>query len=77
MASQDITDVTLDELREWVDAQVDRRLQERLKPTDKRSVQEFNESIRRNRWTPPEGAPSNLELIRQDREQWNSITRCR
>lgn len=58
--------MTLDELGEWVDAQVDRRLRERLTPADQRSVQEINESIRRNRWTPPEGALANLELIRRE-----------
>jgi hypothetical protein len=69
MASQHVSEMTLDELKAWVDAQVDRRMQERMHPLDSRSIREINDSIRRNRWTPPKDAPSNLELLRQDRDR--------
>jgi nucleotidyltransferase/DNA polymerase involved in DNA repair len=67
--AQYVADLTLDELRQWVDERIEHRLQALLKPTDNRTVREINESIRRHRWTPPPGAPSNLELLREDRDR--------
>lgn len=69
MATERVADMTLDELREWVNQQVDLRLQQLAKSKDGRTVQEINESIRRHRLHPPPGAPSNLELIREDRDR--------
>jgi hypothetical protein len=34
-----------------------------------RSEEEILASIKRNRWTPPDGAPTNLELLREDRDR--------
>lgn len=68
MAAQRVSDMTLDDLRTFVEEVVDHRLQVLLKPADGRTIEEINESIRRNRWTPP-GAPSTLELLREDRDQ--------
>jgi hypothetical protein len=68
MAVERLTDLTLDELKDWIRGEIDRRLQALGKPLDSRSVQAINESIRRNRWTPPPGVPSNRELIRADRD---------
>jgi uncharacterized membrane-anchored protein YjiN (DUF445 family) len=69
MAAQRVSDMTLDDLRTFVEEVVDHRLQALLKPADRRSIEEINESIRRNRWTPPPGTPSTLELLREDRDQ--------
>jgi hypothetical protein len=35
---------------------------------DTRSMEEVFESIDRNMWTPPPGAKSSLELLREDRD---------
>jgi hypothetical protein len=67
MAVQHITDMTIEQLGEFVERIVDRRLG-LVKSTDTRTMAEVNESIRRNRWTPPPGAKSSLELLREDRD---------
>lgn len=67
MAAKQIRDMTLEELGEFVERIVDRRLR-LVKSTDTRTTAEVNESIRRNRWTPPPGAKSSLELLREDRD---------
>ncbi|MCC7448531.1 MAG: hypothetical protein IT324_14010 [Anaerolineae bacterium] len=36
---------------------------------DTRTLDEVYESIDRNMWTPPPGAKSSLELLREDRER--------
>lgn len=36
---------------------------------DNRTWEEVQESIDRNMWTPPPGAKSSLELLREDRER--------
>lgn len=68
MATQHLTDMTLDDLKTFVDEAVERHIQELLKPQDKRSVREINAAIRHLRWTPPDGAPSNHDLLREDRD---------
>ena len=69
MAMWRLQDMTLDDLKTLIRLEVDRRLQETLSPIDPRSVKEINESIRQHRWTPPKGAPSNLKLLREDRNR--------
>jgi hypothetical protein len=64
MAVERISDMTLDELKRLID----NRIQQTLKPHDDRSVEEILESIDRNMWTPPPGAKSSLELLREDRD---------
>jgi hypothetical protein len=64
MAVERVTDMTIDELK----ALIDQRIHQVLKPQDARSVQEILESIDRNMWTPPPGAKSSLELLREDRD---------
>ena len=39
------------------------------RPYDPRTPQEILKSIQRNRWTPPPGTPSALEMLREDRER--------
>jgi ABC-type sulfate transport system substrate-binding protein len=36
---------------------------------DGRTLKEVLESIERNRWTPPPGAPTSLQLLREDRDR--------
>jgi hypothetical protein len=69
MASERIADMTLDELKEWVNQQVDLRVQQLLTPATTRTIKEINDTIRRHRWTPPPGSPTNLELLREDRDR--------
>lgn len=69
MSAQRVGDMTLNELKEFVEEIVERRTQRGVKPKSKRSVKEINDSIRQHRWTPPEGTPSTLELLREDRDR--------
>jgi hypothetical protein len=71
MASERVADMTMGELRVMIRQEIDERLRirELLRPRDERTVAEINDSIRRHRWTPPPGARSNLELLREDRDQ--------
>lgn len=62
-----VAEMTLSELNQLINKIVDRRL-ELVKKADTRTMDEVNESIRRNRWTPPPGAKSSLELLREDRD---------
>jgi ParB-like chromosome segregation protein Spo0J len=64
-----VKDMTFEQLQALIDERVERKLQERLGRKDTRSVEEIMASIKRNRWTPPPGAPSNLELLREDRDR--------
>jgi hypothetical protein len=64
MAVDRVADMTVDELK----ALIDQRILVALKPQDRRSVREILESIDRNMWTPPPGAKSSLELLREDRD---------
>lgn len=66
MATNPVQEMTIDELNSLIEAIVDRRLQNLLRPAETRSMEEINESIRRNRWTPPPGAKSSLELLRDE-----------
>ena len=70
MAAQHVGEMTLDELNQLIEQVVDRRL--RLQPMprrkDPRSVEEILDSIDQHRWTPPPGAKSSLELLREDRD---------
>lgn len=66
-----VDSLTMEELKVIVAQIVDERLEQVqiVRPTRKRSTKEVLESIERNRWTPPPGAPTSLELLREDRDQ--------
>jgi regulator of protease activity HflC (stomatin/prohibitin superfamily) len=77
-----IADMTLDELKQLIDEAVDRRLKELFgefeidedeffddEEPDTRTLEEVYESIDRNMWTPPQGAKTSLELLREDRDR--------
>jgi regulator of protease activity HflC (stomatin/prohibitin superfamily) len=76
-----IGDMTLEELQRMINEVVDRRLKQlfgefeideneifRDEEPDTRTLEEINDSIDRNMWTPPPGAKSSLELLREDRD---------
>lgn len=70
MAVERVGNMTLEELNQLIERVVDRRLllQPMPRRKDPRSVQEILDSIDRNMWTPPPGAKSSLELLREDRD---------
>jgi hypothetical protein len=69
MSAQRVADMTLDELKEFVEEIVDRHVHKTEIPSEFDSVDAINDFIDRHRWTPPPGSPSNLELIREDRNR--------
>lgn len=72
MAAERVGDMTVQQLKQLIAEEIDQRLRihELLRrPKDTRSVQEILESIDRHRWTPPPGAKSTLELLREDRDR--------
>lgn len=68
MATNRISDMTVEELSALIERVVDRRLENLLKPKGIRSMDEVNEAIRQHRITLPPGAKSSLELLREDRD---------
>jgi len=66
-----VDSLTMEELKVIVIQIVDERLGrvKTIKVITARTPKEVNESIRRNRWTPPPGAPTSLELLREDRDR--------
>ena len=76
-----IEKMTLEELRRLIDARIDERLTSMLgrfeleedelfadDEPDTRTWEQVKQDIERDRWTPPPGAKSSLELLREDRE---------
>ncbi len=76
-----IANMTVEELKQMIDESVNRRLKELLgefeiddetffgdEAPDTRNLEEIFESIDQNMWTPPAGAKTSLELLREDRE---------
>ncbi|MDF5732782.1 MAG: hypothetical protein PUP92_33525 [Rhizonema sp. PD38] len=69
METKLVKDMTVDELKAMITSIVDEQLRNKEKPGEKRSLQEIFDSIDRHRWTPPPGAKSSLELLREDRDR--------
>ncbi len=68
-SKQRVADMTLEELRALIADEVRARMNICVyRPERKRTPQEVLESIERNMWTLPPGAPSVVEMIREDRE---------
>ncbi len=67
MAVERVAEMTVQQLQVMIEQAVDRRLRDWFRPADPRSLQEIFDSIDRNMWTPPPGAKSTLELLREDR----------
>ena len=69
METKLVKDMTVDELKVMIATVVDERLRNKEKRGEKRSLQEIFDSIDRHMWTPPPGAKSSLELLREDRDR--------
>lgn len=63
-----IRDMTVEDLQTMIDEAIERKLQALMGAPDPRTLEEIFESIDRNMWTPPPGAKSSLELLREDRD---------
>jgi len=72
-----IADMTMDELKRVIDEAIDERLT-RLLGTfevveaandETLSWDEIRTTVERYRWTPPPGAKSSLEMLREDRDR--------
>lgn len=76
-----IANMTLEELQQLIDERIDERLTHLLgkfemdeeelfadDQPDTRTWEQVKRDIERDRWTPPPGAKSSLELLREDRE---------
>jgi hypothetical protein len=76
-----IEKMTIEQLRRLIDERIDERLtgllgkfeidEEELfaeEEPDTRTWEQVKQDIERDRWTPPPGAKSSLELLREDRE---------
>jgi len=76
-----IEKMTLEELQQLIDERIDGRLTNLLgkfeldeeelfadDEPDTRTWEQVKQDIERDRWTPPPGAKSSLELLREDRE---------
>lgn len=73
MATEHISDMSMGELRAFVESII----QEHMGPPrslsyrqqGKRPIEEVLASMRANLWTPPAGAKSSLEMLREDRDR--------
>lgn len=76
-----IEKMTLEELQQLIDERIDERLTHLLgkfemdeedlfadDEHDTRTWEQVKQDIERDRWTPPLGVKSSLELLREDRE---------
>ena len=72
-----IADMTMEELKKLVEETIDRRLTQLLgtfeipdeaDEDEDLTWDEIRASVDRHRWTPPPGAKSSLELLREDRD---------
>ena len=76
-----IEKMTLEELQRLIDRRIDERLAGLLgefdldeddlggdETPDVRTWEQVKQDIARDRWTPPPGAPSSLDLLREDRD---------
>jgi hypothetical protein len=77
-----IKDMTMDKLKQIIGHQIDERLVSLLgkfelqeediftdEAPDTRTWEQVKQDIERHRWTPPPGAKSPLELLREDRDR--------
>jgi hypothetical protein len=70
MAVERIGEMTLEELRQIIREEIEARAAlSEPHLSDQQSFAETLEWFRHNRWSPPPGAPSTLELLREDRDQ--------
>ncbi len=69
MAAERVGDMTLEELKALINRTIDER--SRVWPGQRtdRPIAEVLESMRKHLWTPPPGAKSSLEMLREDRDR--------
>ena len=87
MATTTIANMTLEELKRLIADAIEQAVDERLAKLlgasfggtlvnegvpDSRYVEEILDSIDRHMWTPPPGAKSSLELLREDMRDYQS-----
>jgi hypothetical protein len=72
-----IANMTVEELKKFVEDMIDERITRWLgqfeipdepEEEDDLTWDEINDLVERHRWTPPPGAKSSLEFLREDRE---------
>lgn len=76
-----IEKMTIEQLQRLIDQRIDERLTGRLgkfeigeeelfsdEEPDNRTWEQVKQDIEQDRWTPPPGAKSSLDLLREDRE---------
>ncbi len=64
------TEMTVGDLKHLIEQVVQQTTgTTRPEPSSQRPVRDVLSSMRRNLWTPPPGAASNLDLLREDRDQ--------
>ncbi len=69
MSTQQVSNLTIDELRAIIQHEIDQRLAALAPRPDPRTPRQILDSIKRLRWTPPPGSPSTLELLREGRDR--------
>jgi hypothetical protein len=73
MATDRVADMSKQELRDFVEAIVEQRAKSvhpmPYQQKGGRSMKEVLQSMRQSLWTPPPGAKSSVELLREDRDQ--------
>ncbi len=72
MTTQRVADLTMDELRMMIAQIVKEETRHRLisqHPINPQRVREILDRMDRIRWTPPPGAPSVVEMLREDRDR--------
>lgn len=70
MTNRQISDMTLETLKEFVIEVVNDQLNRRQQAQkDRRTKEEALAAMDRIRWTPPPGSPTTLELLREDRDR--------
>lgn len=70
MLDQQISNMTLETLKEFVIEVVNDQLNRRTQAQkDARSCEEALAAMDRIRWTPPAGSPTTLELLREERDR--------
>ena len=67
MTVERVADMTIDELKGIVSEIVNEKLKQYPRREDHRSLEEVLAAMDRLRWTPPSGAKSTLELLRENR----------
>jgi hypothetical protein len=69
MTTGQVSDMTLDDLRSLIRSIVEEYVESTEPQGSRPPVEEVLRSMRENLWTPPPGAKSSLEMLREDRDR--------